>query len=519
MNQIIRYDRKNILENLNIILFTNNFNLFIFLFVKNGFNKSDVLIPANGFVNKFIESLRKNKFVIPYVADENYNKAFCCTLIPFNSDKLKKSNRIFIASAKYHSIIEEKLVGELKIDSVKIINTKDFIENLNFNHSPKLRHYLDYFSLFDFKKHNFFRKKFDNSKNLLVVFSSQFSDEKQKVKILVKKLNANVVFINQNDFAEMMFAVNFIIKNRKIINIYLYITSVFENYVLASTLRQIFKKHIKLVLYVYDYLPFLSPRSSLLDIAKVINVNLLQLEREYEAALNITKNMVDILIYKDKGVEYLHWENSITKKLFFPAFFKNSQCEKEEFLIEKNRFQTLYIGNLIFHEDPKNSFTKEFDLISAFNKILDCSVTVNVYYNGDMSSLYQYYSKINNVRFTIKNGLPMQEFITSSNECYGWGLCLVSEEVERDVNNLFWSYAFPSKISAYIALGIPIIVSEQLIYCAQIVQDNNIGIIIKKSDTILEIKQKIETVDLKKLYANMKQFQVCFAQENMAKEF
>ena len=476
--------------------------------------KNYALAPANMVVYQIIECLKKLNLPIPIVYDDQ-PKAFNTTIVDIEG--LPTVDKIFVIAYSQKEKICQKLfsIYGRTISIIPVDPPEEYIQNNQWHQQ-------------DLKKLSTCKESFEDveENHLLFVFGTHFSDVPHKIETLAGILNAKVFWVGGdsyhfNDKMSVIDNVDFF----RMVNCYqgkkkitIFSTAVLLGYVFVSFIKQLFNDYVKVILYVYDYLPFISEKYSLSEIAQVHNIDLRLLNKEYEAALHVSK-VLDIIIYKDKGLDYLDWGCNSFKKVFWPIFFKNNQTNKQKFFMEKNKFKTIYIGNLIFHEDDKNSYTKQFDLISVFNKILDSGMSIDIYYNWDMTSLYQYKNKINNARFLIKNGLPMQEFITSSNECYGWGLCLASEEVERDVDNLFLSYAFPSKISAYIALGIPIIVSEQFIYCAQIVQENNIGIIIKKSDTILEIKQKIEMVDLRKLYANMKQFQVLFEKENMAKQF
>jgi hypothetical protein len=474
--------------------------------------------PANEFTKYFVEFI---KFYTDYkvvVLDQNITR-----YEDLHIENIKvispKIETVYIFSTKYNQLISKQI--EKTNSHVQIIDTKNLIEQSPQIDLNYLGSFLVYYKQFMSKKHKHLVQRLSSSKLMFVTHNYLF-DVEDKVNIIAKTSDYNVFRLGK-DFLNIdgkEVAVNifdlivFLLKYRKEKKFLFFTTHNPMNHTLAFLLKVFFKKSY-LITYIYDDLYGFCPPSNQELAQKYLQWQSLYCHYEYQSLQKLLEEKIaDLIIYKDGAENHPLYKNVMSPKVFFPAYLSKDLYVYPA--LDKNRKKFVYIGTVLspFLHTQELGATNFFP--HFFNAFLNQGYSVDIYSTQLSQLIVREYNELcpkkeNSARLCLKQGNVLDKLLKKIQGQYGWGLVL--QKKVKNNKKILYKQGFPSKILTYLALGIPIIISDIMEYGAAFVKEHEIGIVINENE-LDNLKIRLEQSNYEKFVENILSLREKLALEN-----
>lgn len=476
---------KTILENHHTLvndhdIITGLINPHFLLIIQKLMNETNyALAPANMAVYQIVESLKKLNLPVPKVYDEE-PKEFNAPIVKIH--ELHEVDKIFVIAYSQKESICQKLfsIYQKKPSIIALEPPEEYIKN-------------NQWSFEDIKKLSVCESSFEDikEKHLLFVFDTHFSDVPYKVDMIADVLDAKVFWIGAsphclNDKVTIIDNIDFFTmlacyRGKKKITIFS--TAVYSGYIFANFIKKLYPEDLKVILYVYDYLPHICSFTYAKTLSNYLKLDFKQLTSEYYYAYKIIQeNIVDALIFKDGDASFKPLFKTKIPSLCFPAFPDKKIFSMQKIDLPKaiDDLRLLHIGTILSREnEPEsiygNNFYDEF-----FEEIVKYQMHLDMYYMTESSEkvVFSYSQKLGskkNVNF-IKIGSINNETERFSKYHYGVIPFIPNENV---LATSLHATSIPSKFFTYVSLGLPIITHRGFNTISQLVEKYKIGFVIE----------------------------------------
>lgn len=200
--------------------------------------------------------------------------------------------------------------------------------------------------------------------------------------------------------------------------------------------------------------------------------------------------------------------NSTSKVLQYHSYVCDEFCAQEDILLTKP-YSIVYAGTLIPSSFP-HAYLGVCQLLPLIQKLTRAGLRFTVYGNPFISLREQTWDYLfesrTNPLFSMTDGGPPGE-ATKQIAKHHFGLLMyIFEGV--DVGRYHFMN-LPTKMTLYLEAGLPLLVSEELEYVADVVRKNGIGIVVSQSD-IDVIAKIIENCDYTAMRQNILKFRNSF---------
>jgi len=192
--------------------------------------------------------------------------------------------------------------------------------------------------------------------------------------------------------------------------------------------------------------------------------------------------LVTLAAYNQKIAERLGGDNIISFPCYpAPAFF----VYKSKQLSEPIRL--VFIGGIPPDNKPDRVF-KDAKLQDIVNGLLEGPFHLTILNNpqlprgGGIESRYPYFTALagHNPMFNFQTGLPPWRLKRQA-ENFDYGLMVYYFD-NLGINRLHYENILPTKFFTYMEMGLPVIVSDDMITVSRIVQENGLGIVISQQE-------------------------------------
>lgn len=495
--------------------------------IKSMGSSNIAIAPANKVAEEIIDKLKKQGYEYEgiYIYDINPDKTFPLKIHDYSKVKTQKPERVFTVSSRHTATIRERFIS-LGIKESSIINfAGDIPDLLSINEA------IDYIltgedgdsieSLFNLL----------DERNLVIInCRTLFYDVNEKVKILKRDLNVDVVWIDNALYpsvcenlgiirSNIVDIITYIKYRKRRDNIIYFSVNPLWRLVFLYLMRTAFPE-IKIILYKYDWLNLFCPYEHKEIFQRLVNLPVEYIEGEYKILDLILKGeVVDGLIYKDGGEAFHTLKEFPLPKLFFPAFLPRKLYQESTRDIENpNKF--IYLGKLFSPLDyPPELFIDAF-LFDVFKDIAEQDFFIDVYYVDSMGLSINEYKNFfrDNVNVRIIEGKPLNDLLPEIAGKYHWGYLVNNYRSDFGVIKQHVEAALPARIFAYLALGIPVVVSEELKYTADFIRKHGIGVVISTKD-IRNIGSILRNTDYIQLQKNVLDVRERLCLENQKDRF
>ncbi len=268
---------------------------------------------------------------------------------------------------------------------------------------------------------------------------------------------------------------------------------------------------IRIVSYIYDWLEHSIPFKYRHELATQTESQLECIESEYVAAEGVLNgDLADHIIYKDYGEKFALYAG-------INATFIPSSLVRKTFLSNVSRTakgKLLFIGTLFHDNFHSKKINGHSFFISVFRRIAETGLSLDVYYSSLRTStkiINKYKEENLKLKLNYIAGESLDILIPQLANRYSWGILIAANEFE--ISKQHAMYTLPSRVFAYAALGLPIIVSTDFGAVAEIVEKFKIGIVIDR-DEIACLPEQINNSDYIGFVNNVKIFreQYCLDQ-------
>jgi hypothetical protein len=485
------------------------------------------IAPANKIAEEIINELKKQGYGYEeiYIYDMNPDKMFPLKIQDYSKVKTQKPERVFIVSSRHAATIRERFIS-LGIKESSIIDFAGNIPDL-----LSINEALDYIltgedgdsieSLFNLL----------GERNLVIInCRTLFYDVNEKVKILKRDLNMDVVWIDHALYpaidenlgiirANIVDIINYIKHRKRRDNIIYFSVNPLWRLVFLYLMRTAFPE-IKIILYKYDWLNLFCPYEHKEVFQRFLNLPMSYIEGEYKILDLILKGeIVDGILYKDGGYEFHALKKFPLPKLFFPAFLPQ-RLYQEPTRDVKNPNKFIYLGKLFSPLDYTPELFIDAFLFDVFKDIAEHDFFIDVYYVDSPGLSINEYKNFfgNNGNVRIIEGKPLNDLLPEIAGKYHWGYLVNNYRSDFSVIKQHVEAALPARIFAYLALGIPVVVSEELKYTSDFVRKHGIGVVISTKD-IKNIGSILRNIDYIQLQKNVLDVRERLCLENQKDKF
>lgn len=111
-----------------------------------------------------------------------------------------------------------------------------------------------------------------------------------------------------------------------------------------------------------------------------------------------------------------------------------------------------------------------------------------------------------NSHFHFYKGIPVRQLLRELHNHHHFGLLLYYFNDELEVGENHLHSTLPSKLFTYLTAGLPVLISEELVYAASIVEQHKLGLVLARSD-IPHLHKRLASLNYTKLLNNVRQAQ------------
>ncbi len=493
---------------------------------------TDLLLPF--LKNKFkkiilVDNFKKgNLYGIPIIDESQLDNLLSYEKIDAFFISCITPSLIEYFSNKYYPSLTSEEIVKFFLKKDLLIKIDDLIDYLFFKES-EYKKFLTPLA-FELLKYEFnntsnlnLSEKININKPTIVFISSFFFDIYEKIEILKKYINANYIWIRENkseyykqndDILNCsLLELLIIIKQLSLKNVLFIIVLPISNYNLAAFIKDRFPE-VKVINYIYDFLNIFCPYEYKELYKQTTNYPSILVESEYFFLEKFLKGeIIDGLLYKDGGEDFYLLKMCKIPKLFFPTV-----KSKKIYLTSKfNKLDKIIFLGTLYSPTYHNELFSDVFLFDVFEKVLKQNFKIDVYYvklEYIINEYKNYFKNYSNIRF-IK-GKPLDILFQEIDLDYGFGWMIYDDDFK--IVKKHTEIILPSKIFAYLALGVPIIVTSDLYKSAEFIEKYKIGIVINRKE-INKLKEIIMKIDYNKLKQNVYNVREEFCLENYEKKF
>ena len=461
------------------------------------------IAPANAISAGLLDKLREERWLLKkiFVYDKNPNKKFPYPIFDYSHIKKQKPQKIFIVSLRYYKSIAERVLS-LGVRDTCLVGERSGINGLI---SFKKAHTVLSGGKNETSMAFLFRHLREKS-FVIVNCPTLFYDVVEKIKLLHENLRVPILWITNDLFpryddkkcvftANFVDIYNFLQKRKERRNILFFSVNPIWHLVILDLLKSC-APDIKILLYIYDWLPLFCPYAHKEILQKFLQLPLPYLEREYAVFDEIVKgNIVDALIFKDGGDEIEPLANSTVPRLFIPAYLSTKLYQSPAQEYDKpNKF--IYLGKLFTSGDYVRELFSDAFLLDIFQSVSRQGFFIDVYYVDSpphsVDAYKDHFKK--NPSVQILEGKPLNELLPEIAGKYHWGYLINNYLDDYSVIQKHVEAALPARIFSFMALGLPIVVSSELSFSAEFVRKHGVGITLPagKIDRLEEIISDVD---------------------------
>ncbi|MGE4267718.1 MAG: hypothetical protein AB7F25_09795 [Deferribacterales bacterium] len=207
---------------------------------------------------------------------------------------------------------------------------------------------------------------------------------------------------------------------------------------------------------------------------------LLHGKREYaefimETGDNLLKNADGIVChFSDTAVKMLNRHNSNIYS-YIPVWSSNHA----ETAVTTSENKLVYGGSLTPEGDrtPHGTFGNLLPIFSSFTKHAEVDIFVRT---EDRETDWQNYRNCPQIK--VFNNIGYDEYIKTISGNYLAGLCVMNFSRINETSNIAYKYIFVTKIFAYLAAGLPVIISSEYDSAASFLTENGLGVAYSNQD-------------------------------------
>jgi hypothetical protein len=365
------------------------------------------------------------------------------------------------------------------------------------------------------------------ARDLLVVWSPFWTDLLDKIRMFRELPNSTVLWLGGTilpryepsraaHVANLVDTFNYL-RRRKQSNVVLLISHG-VNYVNADLVRRLLPE-IKLVSYIYDWLGHGVPRQHAKDLAHKFGMTPRLIEQNYTIAERILAGeIVDGILHKDGGQDFALYADCPLPRLFFPIYLSRNLFQKPPCSGEAARRVVHIIGSLPHPEHCRGGLDARNDFSAIYASLVGQGMTVDVYYLAERTdpSVLEYYRRTVGPGLKLIPGRPLQNLLPELRGRYGWGFMITADDGGAVREHT--AHTLPSKVFAYAALGIPLLVSPEFELIADLTRRHDIGLVLTGED-VQSLCQMMPEINHAHLCQNVVRFRESYALEDHQSEF
>lgn len=355
----------------------------------------------------------------------------------------------------------------------------------------------------------------------VVFVTNAFSETVAKAMAISKELDYKIVWMVSEvqgmmrrgkrllaDTATILNAVNQR-KNRR--NVIFFMVHAITSYSTPYRIRQVMPDaDFKVISFIYDFVNLLCPFEHRhlwhqYNLKGADEPGLLggrKVEEEYESVAKLCRGEgIDALMYKDSGPDFPLLKESKALTSWQPPVLPTKLNVAPPSPSIGNRIT--YIGTLV----PKVSHGREAGLFEdimladLFKEVSDQGFQIDCYCMKIHPLLAEEYDKkFPDRRVSLQHGKLVGQLLPTIQGRYRWGWMLY--EFNQPVIMEHVKVTIPTKLFTYLALGVPILVSEEMEAAAKLISDWGIGVVFSR-DEIKDVNRKLADVDYPQLLKNI----------------
>lgn len=358
-------------------------------------------------------------------------------------------------------------------------------------------------------------------KKVAVVYSNYFYDVLEKIRILTQEMGFTVLYCDSRGVKVPYENHSLNVIQSNIVDIFNYLNSKREldntlyisvNAVWRHIMPYLFRKafsSLKIVSYMFDWLSFFCPSQHKKFLQNYLNLPIENIESEYFIYEKmLSGKIVDGILHKDGGENISTLKGYLLPKLYMPALLpENLQQPPCKNISNPRKF--IFMGKLFSPSDNGPELFKDGYFFDIIKKLSEKNYSTDIYFVRTSPATQQYYKSYlkncDNVR--LIEGMPLDKLLPQIAGKYHWGY-LINNYSGRNEDLIYGGQVeigLPSRLLAYIALNIPVIISRQLTYAADFVSRNGLGVVITLDD-LPEIDSILKNIDYEELQKNISKF-------------
>jgi hypothetical protein len=484
------------------------------------------IAPANKVAEEIINNLKRQgyKYEEIYIYDMNPDKMFPFKIHGYNKVKTQKPEKVFIVSSRHKATIRERFIS-LDIKESSIVDFAGDIPDL-----LSIDEAIDYMITGEDGDSIESLSNLLDERNLAIInCRTLFYDVNEKVKILKEDMKLDIVWIDHTISPEIdehgivraniVDVISYIRHRTRKDNILYFSVNPVWHLVMLHLIRTVFPE-IKIILYKYDWLNLFCPYEHKEIFQRFVNLPMSYIEGEYKILDLILKGeIVDGILYKDGGKLFSVLKEYALPKLFFPAYLPKRLYQEPPKGID-NPNKMLWLGKLFSDKDYPAELFKEVFLFEVLDEVSRKGFFVDLFYVDSPAhsvNAYKEFFKNNNYVRAIE-GKPLDDLLPEIAGKHHWGFVVGDFRDVSGVNKQHLEAALPARIFAYLALGIPIVVSEELKYTSDFIRKHGIGVVISTKD-IKNIDSILKSMDYIQLQKNVLDVRERLCLENQKDRF
>lgn len=363
---------------------------------------------------------------------------------------------------------------------------------------------------------------------LLVILAGYWYDLQEKSRIFREDVGGRVVWVcsvgsplldpETGDIkASFPDLIRFILSRNNQENIYILILHGLT-YCTNALIRYLIPK-LKIISYVYDWIEHTVPYEHRYILSDQLGLGGDYVESLYYAAQCIRKGKwCDFILYKDHGAGFFIYKDAAVPAIFFPTKLPN-QLNQRVGLSTADLTRILFIGTLFSPTIHDQRLAGHCIFFQAFKALSDQGLSVDVFYMKSRTPApvvneYLEYFK-HDARVKIVEGRPLDTLIPDLGDKYDWGYMIAADDF--GISEEHARHTLPSRIYAYFALGLPILVSPEFEALVKMIECYGIGIVVDRKD-LSYLNQILMSVDYAAMRMNVLRYRDHIFEEKEARQ-